>query len=160
MRELFRDVPVSINKVYIIGISPGGASSLNPEALALIQDAEVLFGGQRLLEIFPDVRSRKVRIGADLAEIAALISAGIGLKRMVVLASGDPDFFGIARTLVRQLGPESVEIIPNVSSMQLAFARIKENWDDCCFCQCACPPVGRSGRKGKLSPQSVHPDRR
>ena len=49
---------------------------------------------------------------------------------MVVLASGDPGFYGVARYLTEKLGKDVFEIIPAVSSMQLAFARIGENWDD------------------------------
>ncbi|MBI2979986.1 MAG: precorrin-6y C5,15-methyltransferase (decarboxylating) subunit CbiE, partial [Chloroflexi bacterium] len=51
-------------------------------------------------------------------------------KRMIVLASGDPGFYGIARYLTGKLGKGNFEIVPNVSSMQLAFARIGESWDD------------------------------
>ncbi|MBI3755367.1 MAG: precorrin-6y C5,15-methyltransferase (decarboxylating) subunit CbiE, partial [Deltaproteobacteria bacterium] len=46
---------------------------------------------------------------------------------------GDPIFFGIADFLIKRLGKDTVEIIPNVSSMQYAFAKIKENWNDARF---------------------------
>ncbi len=51
-------------------------------------------------------------------------------RKIAVLASGDPGFFGIAGYLTAKLGREAIEVIPAVSSMQIAFARIKESWDD------------------------------
>ena len=60
---------------------------------------------------------------------------------MVVLATGDPNFFGIARHLNEAIDREAIAIIPNVSSMQLAFARIKESWDDAVFASVHSRPV-------------------
>lgn len=118
------------NRVYIIGVGAGGPATLPPEMLQLINGAEVVFGGDRLLRMFSPLAGQKVAIGNNLAEIADSIRRNLGRQRMVVLASGDPNFYGIARALTRELGKEAVEIIPNVSAMQLAFARIKESWDD------------------------------
>ena len=49
---------------------------------------------------------------------------------MAVLVSGDPLFYGLARFLCERIGQDQCEIVPHVSSMQLAFARVKESWDD------------------------------
>lgn len=117
-------------KVYIIGVAPGGASSLLPEAHRLVHKAEIVFGGKRLLDMFPSLGGQKIVIKNNLDKTADLIKANLGHKRMVVLASGDPDFYGIARYLTGKMGKDAFEIIPNVSAMQLAFARIKESWDD------------------------------
>ncbi len=117
-------------KVYIIGVAPGGESSLLPETHRLVNDAEIVFGGKRLLDMFPSLGGQKIILKNNLDETADLIKANLGHKRIVVLASGDPDFYGIARYLTGKLGQDAFEIIPNVSAMQLAFARIKESWDD------------------------------
>jgi precorrin-6Y C5,15-methyltransferase (decarboxylating) len=65
-------------------------------------------------------------------------------KRCVVLGSGDPNFFGIARFLMRNLPKERIEIFPNVTSVQYAFARIKEPWDDAVFISVHGRGLGRS----------------
>jgi len=119
------------DKIYIIGIGPG--SSLTPESRRIIDRAEILFGGERLLNMFTPAAGERVVIRNNLAEVTERITANLGRKRMVVLASGDPNFYGIAKYLIGQLGKDIFEIIPNVSSMQLAFARIKESWDDATF---------------------------
>ena len=48
----------------------------------------------------------------------------------VLVSSGDPLFYGVARYLCDRLGKDLFEVVPHVSSMQLAFARIKESWED------------------------------
>ena len=121
---------MSESKVYIIGIGPGGASSLLPETGCIVQQADMVFGGERLLDMFPSLSGQSIAIRNNLSEVINLIKRNLGYKRMVVLASGDPNLYGIAKYLVGKLGKDIVEIIPNVSAMQLAFARIKESWDD------------------------------
>ncbi len=118
------------DKVYIIGVAPNGVSSLSPPIHQLINNAEMVFGGRRLLEMFPSLNADKTVIGNNLAEVTDLIKKNLGHKRIVVLASGDPNFYGVAGHLTGELGKEVVEIHPNVSAIQLAFARIKENWED------------------------------
>ncbi len=51
-------------------------------------------------------------------------------KSPVLVSSGDPLFYGVARYLCDRLGKDLFEVVPHVSSMQLAFARIKESWED------------------------------
>lgn len=128
-----------MSKVRIIGVAPGG--SLLPEASRLLNQAEMVFGGGRLLGMFPALNGEKIVIKNNLAEIAALIKKNLGRKRMVVLASGDPNFFGIARYLKAEMGGNAVDIIPNVSAMQLAFARIKESWEDAVFVSVHSRPI-------------------
>ncbi|MDP2730464.1 MAG: precorrin-6y C5,15-methyltransferase (decarboxylating) subunit CbiE [Dehalococcoidales bacterium] len=118
------------DKVFVVGVSPEGVSSLSPTIYQLVTQAEIIFGGKRLLQMFPSFTGRKIIIGNNLVEVASLIEMNLGQKRMIVLASGDPGFYGIARYLTGKLGKSNFEIVPNVSSMQLAFARIGESWDD------------------------------
>ncbi|MFD9883573.1 precorrin-6y C5,15-methyltransferase (decarboxylating) subunit CbiE [Streptomyces alboflavus] len=50
--------------------------------------------------------------------------------RVVVLASGDPGFFGIVRALADRFGPDALDVRPGVSSVATAFARVGLPWDD------------------------------
>jgi precorrin-6Y C5,15-methyltransferase (decarboxylating) len=50
-------------------------------------------------------------------------------KRVVILASGDPLFFGIGNLAVKVFGPESVLFLPNVTALQKTFARLKLSWN-------------------------------
>lgn len=126
-------------KVHIIGVAPGG--SLLPEARRLVDGANMVFGGKRLLGMSPSLSGERITIKNNLAEVARLIKRNLGRKRMVVLASGDPNLYGIASYLVSRLGRNVVDIIPNVSAMQLAFARIKESWEDAVFLSVHSRPI-------------------
>src|SRR3989339_366000 len=122
--------------IYIIGIGVEGKSSLLQRALTLIENAGILIGGRRHLACFPEFKGRKVTIGSNLEDIAKILNRKSKIenrKWSVVLATGDPNFFGIADFLIKKLGKGAVEIIPNVSTMQYAFARVKENWNDARF---------------------------
>jgi len=119
------------DKVYIIGVGEGGG--IDPRYRPLANEAEIVFGSQRLFSYFPELTGERFAIRGNLTEVVESIRANLGRRKVVVLASGDPNFYGIARHLVTALGKEKVEIIPSVSAMQLAFARIKESWDDAAF---------------------------
>ncbi|MBC8275446.1 MAG: precorrin-6y C5,15-methyltransferase (decarboxylating) subunit CbiE [Chloroflexi bacterium] len=132
---------MSKDKVYVIGVAPNGASSLLPEARQLVNRAEIIIGGKRLLDMFPSLTGERITIRNNLAEVTDLIKKNLRHKRMVVLASGDPNFYGIASYLTGKLGKDIVEIIPNVSAMQMAFARIKKSWEDAVFASVHSRPI-------------------
>src|SRR3989304_6016649 len=122
--------------IYIIGIGVEGKSSLSQRALGLIEGAGVLIGGRRHLACFPEFQGKKIAIGSDLSEIVKVITLNSELRTpnlIVILATGDPNFFGIADFIIKKIGRELVEIIANVSTMQEAFARVKESWNDARF---------------------------
>lgn len=116
--------------IYLIGAGIAGCEGLSDKALEAIASAEVLVGRQRHLDRFPDFAGEKIVLG-ELPPLLSFLQSTD--KRVVVFSSGDPNFFGIGRFLLRNLPKERVEIIANVTSMQYAFARIKEPWDDAIF---------------------------
>ena len=109
-----------------MGLSPDDLTSNHRR---IIDRAEILMGGKRLLAFFSAVPAEKKIIGKNLDEVIAYIRQWMKRKSIVVLASGDPLFFGIGAKLVDAFGPDRVTIHPNVSSVAAAFARIKEPWD-------------------------------
>ena len=118
------------HKIYLVGAGIEGWEGFGSKALEAINSAELLIGHQRLLDIFPDFKGEKQTI-SDLSIMLDLIKTTE--KQVVVLSSGDPNFFGVARFLLRNLPKDRIEIFPNVTSVQYAFARIKEPWDDTIF---------------------------
>lgn len=116
-------------KVYIIGIGDDGLDSLTGPAKQLVEDTDVLVGNARLLEAVGEHKATRIDVGSDFDALATAIEANSD-KSIVLLASGDPLFYGTARYLCDRLGKDRFEVVPHVSSMQLAFARVKENWDE------------------------------
>ncbi len=118
------------NPIHIVGtgLDPTG---LGPSAARIVAEAEVLVGGDRLLRALQDHPAVKIPVRAPISEAVESVDrenrAG---KRVVVLADGDPGFFGIGKLLVLALGADSVLIHPNISILQAAAARIKTHWDD------------------------------
>ncbi len=116
-------------KVYIVGIGDDGMDGLTATAQQLIRDADLLVGGDRALRAVPAGKAQRLDMGGDLDAIVERIGQTPD-KRIVMLTQGDPLFYGTARYLTDRLGKERFEVVPHVSSMQLAFARLKETWDE------------------------------
>ena len=117
-------------KVPIIGVGPDGLGGVSTRSQALLTKAELVFGSDAALRLLPDLPGERVRIGADLPEVVERLKANLGVKSMVVAAVGDPLFYGTARYLCDKIGADVFDVVPHVSSMQLAFARLKESWED------------------------------
>ncbi|MBY0013003.1 precorrin-6y C5,15-methyltransferase (decarboxylating) subunit CbiE [Paenibacillus typhae] len=118
------------NVIYVIGIGEDGAGGLNAQSLRRVEESEVLCGGERQLSFFPRYSGQKLVLQGGLEAFAERLDGIYRERRAVVLASGDPLFFGIAGYLVRRFGPQHVEVIPHYSSVQLAFARLGDSWQD------------------------------
>jgi len=110
-----------------LGMSP---DDLTPAHLRLIEAADLLVGGRRHLSSFKDRVPETHEVTADLKGLVALIKNRWSKDRIVVLASGDPLYYGIGAYLVRSLGRDQVRIHPNITSVAAAFARLGEPWQD------------------------------
>ncbi len=116
-------------KIQIVGIGDDGVDGMTAQARRLVESAEVLLGPASCAGVLPaGLRSRLQPVGG-LDELVERIEAA-GDRRTVVLASGDPLFYGTARYVCARLGKDRFEVVPHVSSMQLAFARVKESWEE------------------------------
>jgi len=120
-----------MNKIYVVGAGVAGQEGFSRHALELIEGADLLIGGDRQLDLFPEFAGEKLAVAGNLPQMVERLQSRRGQN--VVLASGDPLFFGIGRYLLRNLPNEEFEFIPNVSSVQYAFARIQQPWDDAIF---------------------------
>jgi precorrin-6Y C5,15-methyltransferase (decarboxylating) len=100
----------------------------------LVDSADMLVGGERLLDFFKTFSGEKIIIGAKASETAskAFDAASEG-KNIVVLASGDSLFFGIGALLSKKSGPENLTIIPNVTAAQTLFSKINQPWKNARF---------------------------
>lgn len=115
--------------VSIIGIGDDGLEAVSNTVRQLILGADLLAGKERTLALVPEAPGKRLKVGTDLDAVVKEINAA-GEAKVAVLVNGDPLFYGLARFLCDRLGNDRCDIIPHVSSMQLAFARVKENWDD------------------------------
>ncbi len=134
-----------VNKVIIVGCGPGSKKYLTGYAMQHIIHAEVLIGSRRLLSLFPDTDADTYVLSNNYKLlITRIVSLSKKKKKVVVLVSGDPGFFSYSKLIVDKIGNEKCKVIPGVSSVQLAFAKIGRTWNDACF-------TSLHGRSGKLA---------
>jgi precorrin-6Y C5,15-methyltransferase (decarboxylating) len=108
---------------------------LNPDRIREIERAQIVIGEKRYIEYFEYVKGDKILITRDMERLKKLIMENmdenlIPEKRIVILSSGDPNLYGISESLFQFIPKKYLFIHPNVSSMQLAFASIKETMND------------------------------
>lgn len=114
--------------LVIAGCGPGSPEYLTPAVHAAVEWAEVLVGARRLLDLFPSSPAEKIAAGADVEAILREIETRRELKRIVVLVTGDPGLCSLAQPVIRRFGREACRVIPGVSSVQVAFARLGLDW--------------------------------
>lgn len=127
-------------KIHIIGIGDDGLAGVTDAARKLISQAGLLMGPATVLAAVPEGPAERVAVEGSFDEALKRIQSASG-KRIVILASGDPLFYGVARYLCSKLGKERFEVLPHVSSMQLAFARVKESWEEAYLTDLSARPV-------------------
>lgn len=120
---------MAAEKVYIVGIGDDGVEGMTAQARRLVESADILVGPQSCGPLLPDALQFRLQPAGNLEELVERIEAG-GARKIVVLASGDPLFYGTARYVCAKLGKDRFDVVPHVSSMQLAFARVKESWEE------------------------------
>ncbi len=136
-------------RVQIIGIGDDGFEGMTTTARDLIQRAEVMVGSVQALDSATEFSGRRIET-KSLDSVVEAIAKCDG-QRIVVLATGDPLFYGMARFLCDRLGKDHFDVVPHVSSMQLAFARVKESWDEAYLTNLATQELDRVVEKIRTS---------
>lgn len=121
--------------VHLIGVD--GSGRFSNQDLELIRSCRALVLSRRhqsllssTLASLPETCLIPI---APVQQALTLAAQALNRGDVAVLASGDPLFFGIGRTLLNFFGPERIAVYPALSSMQVAFARFKIPWDDAGF---------------------------
>jgi precorrin-6y C5,15-methyltransferase (decarboxylating) CbiE subunit len=121
---------VNEKSITIVGCGPGSADYLLPAAKKAVKKAQLLVGAQRLLDLFPDSCAERIMVTAHIAEVLDQVQIAAKDKSVAVLVSGDPGLFSLAKSIISKFGHDRCEVIPAVSSIQVAFARAGLSWED------------------------------
>ncbi|MFD0260945.1 precorrin-6y C5,15-methyltransferase (decarboxylating) subunit CbiE [Kitasatospora indigofera] len=140
--------------ITVVGIGADGWPGLAGTARQALREAEVVIGGPRQLALLPaGATAERVRWPSPLRPaVAGLLAAHEG-RRICVLASGDPMFFGIGRTLAETVGADRLRVLPHPSSVSHACARLGWPLD-------ATEVVSLVGRPLDSLTLALHPGRR
>ena len=108
--------------VTVVGIGDDGWDGLAETAREALRSAPVIVGSARQLALLPDLGVRREPLPSPLLDqLDGLVAANPGL---CLLASGDPMLHGLGATLAGRLGAARLRILPAVSSVALACARL------------------------------------
>jgi precorrin-6y C5,15-methyltransferase (decarboxylating) CbiE subunit len=122
---------VNLARLWIVGCGPGSVRYLTDAAREAVAGAEVLVGSKRLLAMFPDSPAEQILVGADISAVMDQIDARrTAGRQVVVLVGGDPGLHSLAQNVIRRFGRPCCEVVPAVSSVQAAFARLGMDWSD------------------------------
>jgi precorrin-6B C5,15-methyltransferase / cobalt-precorrin-6B C5,C15-methyltransferase len=117
--------------VAVVGIGEDGLDGLRPDARRAVEQAEVLVGGERHQRLLSEHPAERIVFRRDVSQLAERVDRLLDMgRRVVVLASGDPVYFGIGPLLVERLGAQRVRVYSNVGAVQTAFARVGLAWQD------------------------------
>lgn len=120
-----------MNRMNIVGIGPGAKEYLTLGTIELIEKSDVLVGSKRSLELFDYVDAEMIEL--QPRDIPSTVKNAVdylnnGLK-VTVLSTGDPGFSGMLKT-VQKISPETkLNVVPGISSVQLAAAKLQIPWD-------------------------------
>ena len=138
-------------RIYIMGVGDDGYEGLSRQAQTLLSEADLILGPPGLIDRLKMVLQPKEVAPANMDRLVERLEEARGNEKVILLTHGDPLFFGTARYLCDRLGKDRFEVVPHVSSMQLAFARVKENWDDAYLTNLATQPLQRVTEKIRIA---------
>lgn len=116
----------------VVGTGPGGPEYLTPAARQVAEQAKFLIGGAKALALFADAGAETYRLSGDLSALATYLKRIQG-QPAAVLVSGDPGFFSLLPWLKKQFPGEKIQVVPGISSLQMAFARLTATWEQATF---------------------------
>ncbi|MGZ4856748.1 MAG: precorrin-6y C5,15-methyltransferase (decarboxylating) subunit CbiE [Methanobacteriaceae archaeon] len=119
-------------KLYIIGTGPGSSDYITLAAVLAVKSADILVGSQRALDLFPKFEGetlvlRARNMGQMMEKSVVLVDEG---NDVAILSTGDPGFSGLLKPILKLRDDLELEVIPGISSLQLAAARLQIPWDE------------------------------
>lgn len=121
-----------LHRAAIIGVHDDGIASLTQQAITRLREADIVIGNERTLALFDhEIKSTATRysLTGKLSQMPNWIREGQQAgKKIAILATGDPLCHGIAAYLLSRLCVEAFDILPNLSTIQLACARVSLPW--------------------------------
>ena len=114
----------------LVGIGEDGRAGLCPEALAALDGAEIVFGGERHIALVGDVPGEKRPWPQPFRNALPAIMAERG-RRVCVLATSDPFHYGVGNSLARALPESEMRVLPQISSYAMACTRMRWPQEEC-----------------------------
>lgn len=117
--------------IYIVGLGPGSRDYIITKAIDILEKSDIIVGFSRAIDSLNFINNEKVKVKA-LQEIVDRILNEDNEKDIAVVASGDPNFYGISDYLNRNLN-RKIQIIPGITSFQYLMCKINKSWNNACI---------------------------
>ena len=114
----------------IIGMGEDGHEGLSRAAKQALEKAEVIIGAERLMTMLPALKAERHLWPQPFSAAYTQVKSFAG-RQTVLLATGDPMNFGVARKLFELLPQEEIKVIPHLSAFSLAAAKMGWSIPDC-----------------------------
>ena len=118
-------------RITVIGIGEDGYDGLSPMARSTLENAQIIFGGTRHIAMLPGTNTATQNKWITPFEANLPMIEDCLEQNPVVLASGDPMYFGVGNTLIKYFGPEPIYAIPAPSSISIAASRLGWALSEC-----------------------------
>jgi precorrin-6Y C5,15-methyltransferase (decarboxylating) len=103
----------------IIGIGEDGMAGLSAAARRLVEQAEIIVGGDRHHDLAPGLKAERISWPSPFDDLIDLLKANKG-RPIVVLATGDPLWYSVGARIARRLPPGDIAFLPQISAFQWA----------------------------------------
>jgi precorrin-6Y C5,15-methyltransferase (decarboxylating) len=150
-----------LSPIAVVGLH--GGEAFGASARTALGEAQVVVGSARHLDAVATLggSSGPTAGSVERIELAGAIEPLLDRiaerrargRAVVVLASGDPGFFGIVRVLAQRFGPDALAVHPAPSSVALAFARLGRSWEDALVVSAHGRPFEPSARLVSAAPK-------
>ncbi len=145
---------VKEKRILIVGCGPGSPDHLTPAARQAAEKSDVLVGAAHLLALFPGAKAERFDVSGEIDALLDEIAAKCSRVRVAVLVTGDPGLYSLASPVLSRFGREMCEVIPGISSVQVAFARLGISWHDAVVVSAHARPIvweSRFREAGKIA---------
>ncbi|UMZ73139.1 precorrin-6y C5,15-methyltransferase (decarboxylating) subunit CbiE [Natranaerofaba carboxydovora] len=124
-----------MGQINIVGCGTGSEDYLLPIAKTKIENASIIVASEKTAIISDKINSNpkeKFIFDKNLNEVIDFLEEKVFNKGLeaTILLTGDPGFYSLLSLLKKKFPGESFNIIPGISSIQVAFARLNEIWHD------------------------------
>lgn len=125
-----------MGKLNIVGVGPGSKEYLTQIAIETVENSDITIGSQRALDLF---ENKKEYIVFNVKDLTKKLEESVEMakegKNITILSTGDPGFSGVLKPIKRisnekGFNIDNINVIPGISSLQLAAAKNHINWDE------------------------------
>ena len=122
---------VQLNKINVVGLGPGNIKYLSTSGIDCIKEAEIIIGSTRQLSDLKTIISEKqeIYILGKLNELITYLKENVE-RKITIIVSGDTGYYSLVPYLSKYLSKDILNIIPNISSYQYLFSKLRENWQN------------------------------